>query len=47
MKSNKNDDYIKTFYANRKSKNIAVLLIIISLVVLFFLITILRMDITG
>ena len=47
MKPNKNNDYIKTFYAKRKSKNIAVLLIIISLVVLFFLITILRMDITG
>ena len=47
MKSNKSDDYIKTFYANRKSKNLAVLLIIISLVVLFFFITILRMDITG
>ena len=43
----KNDDYIKTFYAKRKSKNIAVLLIIISLVILFFFITILRMDITG
>ena len=47
MKPNKNDDYIKTFYANRKSKNIVVLLIIISLVILFFFITILRMDITG
>ncbi|MDC0093246.1 hypothetical protein OAI86_02895 [Alphaproteobacteria bacterium] len=47
MKPNKNNDYIKTFYANRRSKNIAVLLIIISLVVLFFFITILRMDITG
>ncbi|MDC1375934.1 hypothetical protein N8311_02410 [bacterium] len=47
MKPSKNDDYIKTFYANRKSKNIAVLLIIISLVTLFFFITIIRMDITG
>ena len=47
MKPNKNNDYIKTFYANRKSKNVAVLLIIISLVILFFCITILRMDITG
>ena len=47
MKPSNNDDYIKTFYANRKSKNIAVLLIIISLVTLFFFITILRMDITG
>ena len=47
MKPNQKDDYIKTFYAKRKSKNIAVLLIIISLVVIFFLITILRMDITG
>ena len=47
MIPSKNNDYIKTFYANRKSKNIAVLLIIISLVILFFFITILRMDITG
>ena len=47
MKPNQKHDYIETFYAKRKSKNIAVLLIIISLVVLFFLITILRMDITG
>ena len=47
MKPIKKDDYIKSFYANRKSKNIAVLLIIISLVTLFFFITILRMDITG
>ena len=47
MKPSKNDDYIKTFYANRKSKNITVLLIIISLVILFFFITIVRMDITG
>jgi len=47
MKPNQNNNYIKAFYAKRKSKNIAVLLIIISLVVLFFLITILRMDITG
>ena len=47
MKPSKNDDYIKTFYANRKSKNITVLLIIISLVTLFFFITIIRMDITG
>ena len=47
MKSSKKDDYIKAFYANRKSKNITVLLIIISLVILFFFITIVRMDITG
>ena len=47
MKPNKKDDYIKSFYDNRKSKNIAVLIIIISLVTLFFFITILRMDITG
>ena len=43
---NENDN-IKVFYKNRKSKNIAVLSIIICMVVLFFFITILRMDITG
>ncbi len=47
MKPSKDDDYIKSFYENRKAKNIVVLVIIISLVVLFFFITILRMDITG
>ena len=47
MKSDKNEQYIKEFYENRKSKNIAILAIIIFLVVLFFFITILRMDITG
>ncbi|MGY9059026.1 MAG: hypothetical protein ACKVHI_04535 [Candidatus Puniceispirillales bacterium] len=47
MRPNKEDEYIKSFYQNRKSKNIAVLTIIICLVVLFFFITILRMDITG
>jgi hypothetical protein len=47
MRPNKEDEYIKSFYQNRKSKNIAVLAIIIFLVVLFFFITILRMDITG
>ena len=47
MRPNKEDEYIKSFYQNRKSKNIAVLSIIICLVVLFFFITILRMDITG
>ena len=41
------DDNIKAFYENRKSKNIAVLSIIICMVVLFFFITILRMDITS
>ena len=47
MKSDKNEHYIKEFYENRKSKNLAILGIIIFLVVLFFFITILRMDITG
>ena len=47
MKSDKNDQYIKEFYENRKSKNLTILGIIIFLVVLFFFITILRMDITG
>ena len=46
-KNNKENDNIKAFYENRKSKNIAVLSIIICMVVLFFFITILRMDITG
>ena len=41
------DDEIKEFYENRKSKNITVLSLIICMVVLFFFITILRMDITG
>ena len=47
MKPDKNEQYIKEFYENRKSKNLAILGIIIFLVVLFFFITILRMDITG
>ncbi len=47
MKSNKNDEYIKAFYENRKSKNFAILGIIIFMVVLFFFITILRMDVTA
>ena len=47
MKSDKNEQYIKELYENRKSKNFAILGIIIFLVVLFFFITILRMDITG
>ena len=47
MKSDKNEQHIKEFYENRKSKNFAILGIIIFLVVLFFFITILRMDITG
>ena len=47
MNNNKDDENIKAFYENRKSKNFAVLGIIISMVVLFFFITILRMDITG
>ena len=46
-KNNKENNNIKAFYENRKSKNIAVLSIIICMVVLFFFITILRMDITG
>ena len=46
-KIDKKNDNIKAFYENRKSKNIAVLSIIICMVVLFFFITILRMDITG
>jgi len=47
VKNKKNPDYVESFYKSRKSKNLAVLLIIISLVVLFFLITILKMDITS
>ena len=47
MKLNKKDEDIKAFYQNRRSKNIAVFGIIICMVVLFFFITILRMDITG
>ena len=47
MKSDKNEQYIKEFYENRKSKNLAILGIIIFLVVLFFFITILRMDVTA
>ena len=46
MKSNKNNEYIKAFYENRKSKNFAILGIIIFMVILFFFITILRMDVT-
>ena len=47
MSTNKKENNIKAFYENRKSKNFAVLGIIIGMVVLFFFITILRMDITG
>ena len=47
MKSDKDNKYIKTFYENRKSKNIAILGIIIFMVILFFFITILRMDVTA
>ena len=47
MNTNKDDENIKAFYENRKSKNIAVLTIIIGMVILFFFITILRMDVTG
>ena len=47
MNTNKDDENIKAFYENRKLKNIAVLSIIIFMVILFFFITILRMDITG
>ena len=46
-KNNKENDNINAFYENRKSKNIAVLRILLCMVVLFFFITILRMDITG
>ena len=38
---------VKKFYENRKSKNFAILGIIIFMVILFFLITILRMDVTA
>ena len=47
MKIKNDPDYIKSFNKNRKSKNLITLLIIVSLVVLFFLITIIRMDITA
>ena len=47
MNTNKDEENIKAFYENRKSKNIAVLTIIIFMVILFFFITILRMDVTG
>ena len=47
MNTNKDDENIKAFYENRKSKNIVVLSIIICMVILFFFITILRMDVTG
>ena len=47
MKTSKKDYDIKAFYGNRKSKNIAVFGMIIFMVILFFFITILRMDITG
>ena len=47
MNSDKEEQYIKAFYENRKSKNYTILGVIIFLVVLFFFITILRMDITG
>ena len=39
MISNKNDEYIKAFYENRKSKNLAILGIIIFMVVLFWIIS--------
>ena len=47
MKIKKQNNNFKTFYENRKSKNLVTLGIIIFMVILFFLITILRMDITG
>tara|TARA_Y100000991_G_scaffold177433_1_gene139596 strand:- start:605 stop:748 length:144 start_codon:yes stop_codon:yes gene_type:complete len=47
MKSGKEDEYIKAFYENRKTKNFTILGIIIFMVILFFFITILRMDITA
>ena len=47
MKFDKDDEYIKAFYENRKSKNLTILGIIIFMVVLFFFITILRMDVTA
>ncbi len=46
MKSDKEEEYINAFYKNRKSKNFAILGVVIFMVVLFFFITILRMDIT-
>jgi hypothetical protein len=47
VSTNKKEENIKAFYENRRLKNIAVLGVIICMVVLFFFITILRMDITG
>ena len=47
MKSDKEEEYIKAFYKNRKSKNFAILGVVIFMVVLFFFITILRMDVTA
>ncbi len=47
MEPSRDPEYIKLFYKKRKSKNITVFVIILCLVVLFFFITILRMDITG
>ena len=38
---------IEDFYQSKKSKNIVMLLIIIGLAVLFFLITILRMNVVD
>ena len=38
---------IEEFYQTKKSKNMAMLLIIIGLAILFFLITILRMNVAD
>ena len=38
---------IEDFYQSKKSKNMAMLLIIIGLAILFFLITILRMNVVD
>ena len=47
MNNNKDDENIKAFYENIKLKNLWILGIIIFMVVLFFFITILRMDVTA
>ena len=47
MKIKNDPDYIMISCDGGKSKNLITLLIIVSLVVLFFLITIIRMDITA
>ena len=39
-------NFVEKFYKERKNKNITILILIVFFVVLFFLITILRMNIT-